>query len=63
MYFSSVSRTASGASGARLSAEVSPASMLAPYTFDAIGSPRALSAAVISRVVVVLPLVPVTRTT
>ena len=30
MYFSSVSRTASVASGARLSAEVSPASMLAP---------------------------------
>ena len=62
MYFSSVSSTAYGASGAWPSAAASPASMFAPNAFEATSWPSALSAEVISRVVVVLPLVPVTRT-
>ena len=61
-YFSSVSRTAYGASGAWPSAAASPASMLAPNALEATSWPIALSAAVIRRVVVVLPFVPVTRT-
>ncbi len=61
-YFSSTSSTAYGASGAWPSAAARPASMLAPNAFEATCTPSALSAAVISRVVVVLPLVPVTRT-
>ncbi len=59
---SSVSSTACWASGARPSAEASPASMFAPKALVATSWPRAPSPAVISLVVVVLPLVPVTRT-
>src|SRR5690349_4079343 len=61
-YFSSTSSTARVASGALASAETSPASMFAPNALDAICCPIAPSAAVISLVVVVFPLVPVTRT-
>ena len=63
MYFSSTSSTAMVASGARASAATRPASMLAPKALDATCWPSVPSAAVISRVVVVFPLVPVTRTT
>src|ERR1700689_5167785 len=63
MYFSSTSSTAMVASGARASAATRPASMLAPNALDAICWPSVPSAAVISLVVVVLPLVPVTRMT
>ena len=63
MYFSSHSSTAIVASGAWPSAEAMPASMLAPNAFEAMCSPSGASAAVTRRVVVVLPFVPVTRTT
>src|SRR5580658_314464 len=63
MYFSSTSSTAMVASGARASADTRPASMFAPNALEAICWPSVPSAAVISLVVVVLPLVPVTRTT
>src|ERR1700733_9637446 len=62
-YFSSTSRTARVASGALASAATRPASMLAPNALDATCCPRTHSAAVIRRVVVVFPLVPVTRVT
>ena len=62
-YFSSVSSTASGASGAWPSAAVRPASMFAPNAFEATSCPSTPSAALMSRVVVVFPLVPVTSTT
>ena len=63
MNFSSVSSTANGARRARLSADTRPASMFAPNALVATSWPSAPSAAVISRVVVVFPLVPVTSTT
>ena len=63
MYFSSVSSTASGAPGARLSAEVRPGLHVRAVDVRGDLRPSGRSAAVISRVVVVLPLVPVTRTT
>src|ERR1700722_1053059 len=50
------------ASGARDSAATRPASMLAPNALDATCWPSVPIAAVISRVVVVFPLVPVTST-
>src|ERR1017187_5328952 len=62
-YASSTSSTANGASGAWPSAAASPASILAPNAFEATSWPSAPSAEVISRVVVVLPFVPVTSTT
>ncbi len=61
-YRSSTSSTASGASGALPSAAARPASMFAPNAFEATSCPSAPSAAVISRVVVVFPFVPVTST-
>src|SRR5207247_277435 len=62
-YFSSTSSTAIEASGAWPSAAVRPASMFAPNALEATSCPSAPSAAVMSRVVVVFPLVPVTSTT
>ena len=59
---SSTSRTARGASGALPSAATSPSAMLAPNAFEAMSWPIALSAAAMSRVVVVFPFVPVTST-